>query len=388
MERVCIIGGGASALMCACFAEDARVVIVDSEEKFGKKILATGNGRCNLTNTKIDNMINSDSLLKAYNFDISKFLKKFNVQDTIKFFNSIGLEIVEKQDGLVYPFSLCADSVRMALINYLNKKDNIKFVSDCKVDGFEISGGKFYVELNGKKESFDKLVVATGNKTDLAYLKNLGISCTSFSPSLCALKTEKHKRIDGVRVSNVNVTCSKFGFSESGEILFKDDGISGIVIFNLSAFMARAKDYNAEITLDFMQDYTLEQFEGFLLEKQKLLKNYTILDVLIGFLHKMLAKEIIFRLKLDEDMPIANLSKQEILALAKEIKCFKLKTFKPCENNQVMSGGVNLDSLDENLQTKIPGLYVIGEAVNVDGVCGGYNLQWAWTSGKIVGENL
>lgn len=382
MKSVCIIGGGASALMCACFVSDnIDVTIIEQNEKIGKKILATGNGRCNLSNRYMNKC--------SYNCDISKYLTQFNNIDTLKFFNKIGLETYEDEQGRVYPLSNSANSVLEVLKNHISQKPNVHIVTCSTFTNLSVWNGGFNVFYENSQHFFDKVVVASGNKTDLSIYKNLGVEVIDFLPSLCALKTEKNKVLAGHRFSDVKVTCKRANFQECGEVLFREDGISGIVIFNLSSYLARINNYCVDIVIDFLPNITIEKLIEKLKNRQKLLKKYKIDDFLTGFLDKSLNFEILKQVKLDLNKSVNGLTIHQIEMLAHLIKNYKISTCGYLNNNQVCTNGVLLECLDDNLQSKkVKGLYFAGEVINVDGVCGGYNLQWAWTSGKIVGESL
>lgn len=382
MKSIAILGGGASALMCACFIKDnVSVDIIEENDKVGKKILATGNGRCNLSNVNMNKY--------SYSCDINKYLNRFSVVQTIDFFKSIGLITYVDEEGRIYPFSNSAVSVLEVLKNYLSNKSNIHFLTGKKVLDLEKVGEEFKVILQDEILSYNKVVVALGNKADLTMFNKFNISTKPFTPSLCALKTTKNKNLAGVRVDNVRVVCKDVNFDEQGEILFREDGISGIVIFNLSAYLARNNNYNTDILLDFVPNLTEQDLFQMLKNRVNLLKNYKIDNFLTGIFIKQLNYDLMQRLKFDLDKKVSLLTDNQILSLAKLIKNYHINTLGYLNNNQVCSGGVELKSLDNNLQAKnIDGLFFIGEVVNVDGVCGGYNLQWSWASGKIVGENL
>lgn len=382
MKSIAILGGGASALMCACFIKDnVGVDIIEENDKVGKKILATGNGRCNLSNVNMNKY--------SYSCDINKYLNRFSVAQTIDFFKSIGLITYVDEEGRIYPFSNSAVSVLEVLKNYLSNKSNIHFLTGKKVLDLEKVGEEFKVILQDEILSYNKVVVALGNKADLTMFNKFNISTKPFTPSLCALKTTKNKNLAGVRVDNVRVVCKDVNFDEQGEILFREDGVSGIVIFNLSAYLARNNNYNTDILLDFVPNLTEQDLFQMLKNRVKLLKNYKIDNFLTGIFIKQLNYDFMQRLKFDLDKKVSLLTDNQILSLAKLIKNYHINTLGYLNNNQVCSGGVELKSLDNNLQAKnIDGLFFIGEVVNVDGVCGGYNLQWSWASGKIVGENL
>ncbi len=381
MEKTCIIGGGASALMCACFAR-GDVTIFEKAEKCGKKILATGNGRCNLTNKNMNGY--------SYNVNISEYIKRFNVEQTLSFFNSIGLETYFDEEGRCYPVSNTATSVLSVLKNYIQTKKNIKINSEKCVKNIKFNEKSYIIEFeDGNFDIFDKVIVATGKDTNLSVFDKFNIKYKKFVPSLCSLKTEKHKNLSGVRVSDVCVYCEKLNFKEKGEILFKDDGISGIVIFNLSAHMARLNNYCHSIYIDFLPNVDITTLKQKLMQRKNKFINFNADNFLTGFFHKELNFELLKRCNINLNKPVANLNEKNMDVLCTQIKEFSLKTFGAFDNNQVCSGGIELKDLNENLESKNnKGLYFIGEVCDVDGVCGGYNLQWAWTSGKIVGENL
>lgn len=381
--EVAIIGGGASSIMCSCFAKDnVKIDLFEKSDKIGKKILGTGNGRCNLTNVNMNT--------KFFNANIDKYLHNFSYKETICFFNKIGLKTYNDDQGRVYPFSNSAVSVLDVLKNYLSTKTNVNIFTENKVIDIERVNNKFKVVLeDGAYKFYSKVVIAVGNMLNFLTFKNCGVNIIPFNPSLCALETNKNKNLAGVRVSNVAVSCRKVNFFETGEILFREDGISGIVVFNLSSYLARIGNYNADVFFDFMPNYSESQIYKELEKRRSNLKDYKIDNFLTGYFIKQLNYDLLKRLKLELNQSVSNLTDSDLQNLAHLIKNYCLKTIGALSNNQVFSGGIDLNSLNDNLQVKkCPGLYFTGEAINVDGVCGGYNLQWAWTSGKIVGENL
>lgn len=384
MEKIAIIGGGASALMCACHIKNKDVTIFEMAEKFGKKILATGNGRCNLTNVNMNSC--------SYNQNVENYLKRFSCEDAISFFEGIGLETYADEEGRVYPISNTATSVLSVLKNYVEKQKNIKIQTNKQIlDVFCEKNTYKVIFLDNSFEYFDKVVVASGNYTNLKIFDKFNVLYKNFTPSLCSLKTSKHKNLSGIRVDNVNVICrsANIDFEEIGEILFKDEGISGIVVFNLSARMARINNYCHSVYFDFLPNIDSKDVFKKLEKRKQMLGDLKVEEFLTGMFHKGLNYEILKRSNINLEKPVKQLGNEEIKQIVKNIKEFKLSTCGYYENNQVVSGGVVLDCLDIDLQCKNQkGLYFIGEVCDVDGACGGYNLQWAWTSGVIVGESL
>lgn len=375
--KIAIIGAGASGLVAGLFASKNNVTIYCADEKIGKKILVTGNGRCNLTNTQ--------GFDTAYNQDVSKFFEKISNLDIIKFFNNLGLEIYVDEEGRVYPLSNSAQSVVEVLTNALAKDNvNIKFekVEDIKIDN------RFNVITNLSNEEYDKVIIATGSENVL--LDKMKIKYKPFSPSLVALKTKENtKELSGLRLTNVKVTLDVDNkkYTEFGEVLFKDKGLSGICIFNISAYLARKNNFNAKIYIDLLPKFTYENVVIMLTNRLKLnFKN--ISEFMTGLFNKKINKYLLKNLNLDEQKNIKELNSNIIEKIAKIIKNLPFNVVGYYENNQVKSGGVRLCDLTENCEYKdIKNLYFIGEVVDVDGLCGGYNLSWAFVSAMLAGED-
>ena len=376
--KIAIIGAGASGLVAGlCASKNNDVTIYCADEKIGKKILVTGNGRCNLTNTQ--------GFDTAYNQDVSKFFEKISNLDIIKFFNNLGLEIYVDEEGRVYPLSNSAQSVVEVLTNALAKDNvNIKFekVEDIKIDN------RFNVITNLSNEEYDKVIIATGSENVL--LDKMKIKYKPFSPSLVALKTKENtKELSGLRLTNVKVTLDVDNkkYTEFGEVLFKDKGLSGICIFNISAYLARKNNFNAKIYIDLLPKFTYENVVIMLTNRLKLnFKN--ISEFMTGLFNKKINKYLLKNLNLDEQKNIKELNSNIIEKIAKIIKNLPFNVVGYYENNQVKSGGVRLCDLTENCEYKdIKNLYFIGEVVDVDGLCGGYNLSWAFVSAMLAGED-
>ena len=238
--------------------------------------------------------------------------------------------------------------------------------------------------------SCKKLVIATGGNSAKNLLDNLQIEYKNFVPSLVALKSSSVKDLNGVKISNVSVKAiNSLGETkiENGEVLFKDGGLSGIVIFNMSSLFSRSNNFNGKIFIDLLPNLSLEN----LTVKLKTRKNLNVkLDkFFVGFFQNAIANEILKQAKINTNINSLKLTDDEITKLSKTIKNLQFIVDGCFDNNQIFSGGVDLKNLTENLTSKqISNLYFTGEVCNVDGECGGYNLQWAWTSGHIVGESL
>lgn len=375
-----IIGAGASGLMCALKSKEKNIALIDANSKPGKKILVTGNGRCNLTNMCIE--------AKNYNQDIEKYLSRFNQTQTLNYFSSLGLETFADEEGRVYPISNSAKSVVDVILNKLENK--VEFILNQKVVKVEKQNEEFIVSTEQDKYYCKKLVIATGGKSAEEIIKSFNISCKSFTPSLVALKSNAIKDLNGVKVSSVLVKATNFNGEtkeEVGEVLFKDNGISGIVIFNLSSIFARTNCFKGKITIDLLPNLTNKELFNKLEKRKDLCVN--IDKFFTGFFIPALANEIFKQAKINTNSNSKNLTNQQLEKLVFTIKNLTFSVDGYYDNNQIHSGGVLLSELTQNLMSKqVKNLYFIGEVCDVDGVCGGFNLQWAWTSGAIVGESL
>jgi len=375
-----IIGGGASGCMVAMSSACDSVAIIDANKSLAKKIMVTGNGRCNLTN------INMSS--DYFNTNIDRYLNRFDEKQTLAFFDSIGLETYYDEEGRVYPISNSAKSVVDVILD--NMENKVEACLDQKVVDINKTKDGFQVATETEIYLCKRVVVATGGNTIIDIVKKLGVETIPFVPSLTALKCNEIRDLNGVRVANVMVTASNaIGETkrEKGEVLFKDGGISGIVIFNLSTMFARRNSFKGKITIDLLPDITREELCKKIIKRKGL--NVPLNKLFVGMFVNSIANEIFRQCKINTNIHSSKLTDTQVGEIADTIKNLTYTVNGCYDNNQVYSGGVSLGALDENLMSKdVPNLYFTGEICNVDGVCGGYNLQWAWTSGKIVGGCL
>ena len=363
-----------------------NVAVLESNERVGKKLLATGNGKCNLTNL--------DMNIVHYNKPsfVESFLDRFDAHDTIATFEKMGL-ITNVIDKRVYPYSECASTVLDVLRKAIERNRTQVFTSHF-VNAVENFNDEFIVGgviKNDAKpnESFsyraDSVVLATGSpatfgRDSLSLYRALGHDARAMTPSLVPIKTDKEplKGLQGVRVK----AGVRIGYRyETGEVLFKDFGVSGIAVFNLSSEIARGRAKIGDmLTIDFMPEYSKAEVEDILTKRNN---NYTVGELLLGTFHSKVQERIIWAANCDANDP----AQSKIGALANAIKNYKftIEGLGDVSLAQAMSGGLNVREFDDNLMSlKVKNAYAIGEALDVDGDSGGYNLQWAFSSAKAV----
>lgn len=383
MIDIIIIGGGASGLSAAISAKRTnnknRVVVIESLDRVGKKILATGNGRCNLTNLNAKSVMYND-----VDFTQS-ILNNYSPEKVIVFFNSIGLMTVSDSEGRVYPMSNTATSV-LDCLRFEVENCGVEFVTESHVDSIEKSDNLFIVNEKFKAK---KVIIATGGKSSPSQgsdgsgyklLKSLGHTITDTYPALVQLTVKEKivKSLKGMRVK-CNVTLYDKDYlvdKSSGELLFTDYGLSGIAIMDISRSV-KAGEYTC--FLDMLPKLTEDEIVDFILSRLRCNNALKFEDILCGLLPRRVSQCVIKR---------ANCETAEVIA--KMIKNFKFTVngTKGFSNSQVTSGGAELKEFDpDSLESlKIKDLYCCGEVLNVDSICGGFNLHWAWASGITAGK--
>jgi len=399
--EIAVIGGGASGLMAAITAKKSgkEVVILERKDRILKKVLITGNGRCNITNVNA----NISNYFGKNISSVENILNRFTPQDTMDFFNGLGIVCNEEKRGKVYPLSGQASSVVDAL-RFEAEKLGIKIETEFYVRKIEKDGFKFKIYSEDRKKiEAGRVILAAGgqsypelgsNGSGFELAKELGHSVTKLSPSIVQLKTEKNQ-VKGLQGIKTDVAVTAYGDNKKictydGELLFTDYGISGNVVFNISFVMPLYKDVEFEI--DFMEKFDYNELYEMLKERKKIMSHLTMENYFNGMINKKLGQFLSKVSGIEKlSKPVKDLNDSEIRKLCTVLKKYRIKILETTgfKNAQVTAGGVSLDEVNtETLESKIvKGLYFSGEVLDVYGECGGFNLQWAWASGYIAGEN-
>lgn len=392
-----IIGGGASGMAAAIAAAEnpeAEVLLLERQARLGRKLQATGNGRCNLTNMH--------ALEKGYHGDNSTFsysvLSKFPPEETLKWFRGLGLVTTVETSGRVYPYSDQANSV-LDVLRFALEKPNIKVMTGCEVEKTRKTADGFVIETTESTFLCDKLIVACGGlagtklggtMSGYKILRSMGHHCTRLRPSLVQIKTD-WKSIAGLKGVRANchatICCDNQLFSESeGEIQFTEFGLSGPVIFEISRDVCQKKGSWC-CKLDLIPDISEDQLFMELCRRKS--TGLTASDLFTGILHNRLGRVLVQTAEISLQQLVSQLMETELMAAAHLAKQLKIHLTEPMGMDcaQVTAGGIVSDEFDAStLESKlVPGLFACGEVLDVDGDCGGYNLQWAWSSGRIAG---
>ena len=399
--EIAVIGGGASGLMAAITAKKSgkEVVILERKDRILKKVLITGNGRCNITNVNA----NISNYFGKNISSVENILNRFTPQDTMDFFNELGIVCNEENRGKVYPLSGQASSVVDAL-RFEAEKLGIKIETEFYVRKIEKDGFKFRIYSEDRKKiEAGRVIIAAGgqsypelgsNGSGFELAKELGHSVTKLSPSIVQLKTEKNQ-VKGLQGIKTDVAVTAYGDNKKictydGELLFTDYGISGNVVFNISFVMPLYK--NVEFEIDFMEKFDYNELYEMLKERKRILSHLTMENYFNGMINKKLGQFLSKVSGIEKlSKPVKDLNDSDIRKLCTVLKKYRVKILETTgfKNAQVTAGGVSLDEVNtETLESKIvKGLYFSGEVLDVYGECGGFNLQWAWASGYIAGEN-
>lgn len=391
-----ILGAGASGMAAALAASEnpeTQVLLLERQARVGKKLSATGNGRCNLTNLHASE--------GGYFGEAPAFarpaLSAFPPEETLDWFRSLGLYTVAEDSGRVYPFSDQANSV-VDVLRFALNRTNITLKTGFEVEKIKKTPEGFRLESAGEGLSCDRLIIAAGGLAGTALggsmsgyrlLMKLGHHATRLRPALVQLKTDWAgvESLKGIRTECVaRVYRDETLFAESkGQVQFTQYGLSGPVIFEVSRDVGQGSG-NWKCILDLLPEISEDDLRKELF--RRLETGWAAEELLTGILHNRLGRVVARRagVKIDRD-----LSAGAMETVAELVKAFPVPITEPMgmDSAQVTAGGIRTEEFDpETMESRlVPGLYACGEVLDIDGACGGYNLQWAWSSGRLAGRN-
>ncbi len=399
--HVGIIGGGAAGMTAAIFAAEngADVTILEHTARIGKKILSTGNGKCNFTN---QNLSKDD-----YNGNHPSFvevpLMKFRQTAAVDFFEKTGMLAVSKRDGYYYPATGQAATVLNMLRLRLESLGVRILTEEYILQAQKEADGTFFVKTKTGQYRFDKLILACGGNAAPAtgsdgsgykLAKAFGHSIVKPLPVLTYLKSSESslKELAGVR-TQAKLSLFVGGSlvqTEEGELQLNKDNISGIPVFQLShnAILVLDRKKKVTVTADLIPDREDGELTKMLMRSAVLYKQLPISEVLGGLLHKKISVAVLRKAGIDFKMRMEVITEAQIQRLVSVIRqyTFEITGHPGFEAAQATMGGVDTSEVDENMMSKkVDGLYFAGEILDIDGRCGGYNLQWAWSSGYVAG---
>ena len=407
--QIIVVGAGAAGMLAAIYAKvkaknpNNQVTILERNNDCGKKILITGNGHCNYWN--------EDQSLTNYHTDDLTKLKEIltleNQKEILNFFEIIGI-IPKIKNGYYYPYSNQAVSVKTALLLKMQEL-GIKVVTNCLVEKITKKNDLFELTTNLGSFRACKVIMAAGSKAcpktgsdgnGYSLLESLGHKLIKVLPALVQLKSPSKilKDWNGIRC-DAHLTLEEndeVTMQEEGEVQLTDYGISGICTLNLSGMVAKGLDEGKKevIKIDFLPIIKgdLTTFINWLDDRARLLKKRSLAYLFEGVLNYKLVFALLKNLKINSARAWSNLNSQEKMALAQAIKEFRLviSATKDYDNAQVCQGGVSLKEIDPlTMESKIvPALYIVGELLDVNGKCGGYNLSFAWITGMLAGKGV
>lgn len=396
--RVLVIGGGAAGMMAALTAAENghAVTLLERQGRVGRKLMATGNGRCNLTNHHV-----SPAHYHGETPDFCRHaLAAFDVGSTLLYFAGLGLLTTAEDSGRVYPFSNMAGSV-LDVLRFALENSGIDLRTGCVVTGIKKKGNTFLVRTeSGEEFTADRVILAAGGAAGgkvggvmdgYQLAKGLGHHRTALYPSLVQIKTDPTypRALKGVK-AEAAVTIRRGGevlAQNRGEVLFTEYGVSGPVIFDISRTAATGGD-GLTVTLDLFPDWAPREVLDWLRQRRQSAGDREAGTLLTGALHSRLG-QMVCKAAGFTNQRAAGLSDGDLRRIAAQVKGFALPITGVCgfDQAQVTAGGLRCGEFDPHTMESrlVPGFYACGEVLDIDGDCGGYNLQWAWSSGHAAG---
>ena len=396
---VIIIGGGAGGMAAALSAARCghQVTLLERQGRVGRKLLSTGNGRCNLTNHHV-----SPTHYHGEDVSFASYaLSQFDVDTTLQQFAALGLLTTAEDSGRVYPYSNMAGSV-LDVLRYALEQPNIELHTGVTVTKLRKKGDSFTVEIeSGDTFTADRVILAAGGAAGskvggvmdgYRLAKMLGHHRTALYPSLVQLKTDPTypRSLKGVKAdAKIRILRDKELVSENrGEILFTEYGVSGPAIFDISRAVSTGGE-GLICELNLLPDWDERSVCDWLAERRTAMAAHETAALLTGALHSRLGQTVCKAAGFT-NQPVSSLTDSDLRSIAYRLQHFTLPILGTCgfDQAQVTAGGLRTEEFNPQTMEShlVPGFYACGEVLDIDGDCGGYNLQWAWSSGLLAGE--
>lgn len=403
-ERIGVIGAGPSGIMAAGIAASRGkdVILLEKNERIGKKLFITGKGRCNITNAApIEDFF--ENIISNKNFLYSS-LYSFTNEDILTLLNEYGLRTKVERGNRVFPISDKSSDVIKAFTQFLDVH-GVDVRLHSNVQSVIYSKGEFIVALDRETLTFDKLIISTGGASYPAtgstgdgfqFAKRLGHSIVDLKPSLVPIEIEAPwiKDLQGLSLRNVNLKAwnnGKILYEEFGEMVFTHYGISGPIVLSISNYL-HGKLQGLKLSIDLKPALDFEKLDNRIIRDFQTYANKQLKNALGDLLPQKLIPWIMTIAELDPEKTVNQITKEERTRLVEALKDFPLefKSFRPIEEAIITSGGISTKEINPStMESKfIPNLFFAGEVIDVDGLTGGYNLQIAYSTGYLAGMNV
>lgn len=401
-RKVIIVGGGASGMTAAISAarEGAEVTVIEQKERLGKKILSTGNGRCNLTNAHMT----ADCFRGDDTSIVSQVLGQFGYEETLRFFEELGV-VVKNRQGYIYPISEQASTI-LDVLRMEIRQLPITVLLGQSVTGMTRKKNGFEVKTADSQMYADAVILSTGGKaasvlgsdgSGYALAKSFGHRLSPVVPALVQLKGKGvyFKQVAGVRTqASVRVFVDGLELaSDTGELQLTNYGISGIPVFQISRYAAKALYAKREVLveIDFFPAMNEKTWQEFMEKRRKAHDAKTAEEFFVGVFHKKLIGMLLKQAQIRPDIAVREIKEKQWKRLLQLCRHFivEIEGTNSFEQAQVCAGGVRTSEVNPRTMESLceKGLYLTGELLDIDGICGGYNLQWAWSTGYIAGKH-
>jgi len=399
-SKIIIVGGGASGLVAGIVAarNGAKVTIIERKEKIGKKILATGNGRCNISNRHIskERYHTEDKVFEMYD----QVLECCDLTTITNFFNELGVDFIEQEKGKLFPLSLQASAIVDVLLIELERL-KVDIIINEEVIKIEHTN-QFKVTTNEKTYYAGHVILATGgqstpdlgsNGSGYQLAKMLNHTITPLYPSIIQLKTDFPylKSVKGTKIEGVISLFDKeeLLIKAEGEILFTDYGLSGPPVLDVSRIASQRVNQGLETIAHINMLPTITDLDQYLINRIDMASGKSTAELLIGLVNKRLIIPVLKYAEIDIHKKACDITKQErkVLVMTLSALTMKVTGTNQWNQSQVTSGGISLTDINPRTMGSllVPDLYICGELMDVDGDCGGFNLQWAFSTGYIAG---